>query len=121
MAAHFFLIFEELISHLSNGAMSDHEKLLLLFRKVHSRTWAEICADWYYRSGSEDYASPKGKLTELFSEDYTEKNLPKPPHKPHGLQKPQEPDPKGPKADQQPTPNFKLRQSSNPAPPLNFK
>ena len=63
MAAHSSLIFEELISHLSKGAMSDQEKFLLLVRKVHFRTWAEIRADWYYRSRSEDYASLKATLT----------------------------------------------------------
>lgn len=118
MAAHFFLIFEELISHLSNGAMSDQEKFLLLVRKVHFRTWAEIRADRYYRSRSEDYASLKATLTEKFSEDYTEKHLlPKQPHKAHGLQTLQDPDPKRPKGDHQPTPNFEPSQSSNLGPP----
>ena len=44
--------------------MSDQEKFLLLVRKVHFRTWAEIRADRYYRSRSEYDASLRTMLTE---------------------------------------------------------
>ena len=47
MAASFCIIFEELLSHLSNGAMSDQDKFLLLGRKFHFRTCAEIHAVRY--------------------------------------------------------------------------
>ena len=98
MAAHFFFIFEELISHLSNVGMNDQEKFLLLVRKIHFHTWAEICADRCYCSRSEEYSSLEATLTENFFEDYTEKHiLPKQPHKAHGLQTLQDPDPKRPK------------------------
>ena len=89
--------------------MSDQKKFILLFRKVHFRTWAEIRADRYYRSRSEDAESQMRRLQKFFSEDCTEKHLCQTPHtKPMACKHSRTQIQKGPKVITNPLPILSL-------------
>ena len=66
---------EETMAKLSTEAMSPQEKLLLLVRKLHPKTFGELRADCHYKHRVTDYESLKEALLEKSLEDWLEKHL----------------------------------------------
>ena len=73
--AQLILEMEELFSRLSDHAMSDQEKFLLLMKKLHPKTFSELRQDRYYKLRTEDYKSLKCALIEKFNEDWMERHI----------------------------------------------
>ena len=60
---------------MTNGAMSDQEKYILLSKKLHPKTFAEMRADRHFKRRNETFEDLKTALLEKAEEDWLEKNL----------------------------------------------
>ena len=73
--AQLFLELEELLNKMSTGAMSDQKKFILLTRKLHPKTFAEMRADRFFKRRTEAFEDRKEALMEKAEEDWQEKHL----------------------------------------------
>jgi len=75
--AQLFLEMDELMAHLSEKAMSDQEKYLVLLSKIHPKMYQEIRGDRFLKGRSETYESLREVLMEKANDDWLEKQLQK--------------------------------------------
>jgi hypothetical protein len=73
--AQLFLELEELLNKMSTGSMSDQEKFILLTRKLHPKTFAEMRADRFFKRRTETFEDMKEALMEKAEEDWQEKHF----------------------------------------------
>ena len=73
--AQLYLEFEEILSRMTAGSMSDQEKFLMLVKKLHPKTFTELRSDRYYKHRTEDFGSLKEALLEKCKEDWLERHL----------------------------------------------
>jgi hypothetical protein len=73
--AQLFVDLEELTGKLIPNAMSEQEKFLLLSKKVHFRTFAQLRADRYYKRRVENFDDLKVAIMEKAEEDWLERSL----------------------------------------------
>jgi hypothetical protein len=73
--AQLILEISEVFSRLSATAISDQDKLLILVRKIHGKTWSEMRSDRYYKSRTSNFYDLKEALLEKAQEDWLERNL----------------------------------------------
>ena len=62
------------MNKMSTGAMSDQEKFILLTRKLHPKTFAEMRADRFFKRRTETFEDMKEALMEKAEEDWQEKH-----------------------------------------------
>ena len=68
-----FIDLEELFSRMSPLAMSEQEKLIVLMKKVHPRTFAELRQDRFFKRRCETFLELKQCIFEKAEEDWQEK------------------------------------------------
>ena len=73
--AQLFLEMEELMGRMSKSAMSDQEKFILLTKKIHPKTYAEMRADRFFKRRTETFTDLKNALLEKVEEDWQERHL----------------------------------------------
>ena len=73
--ANFLLEFDTLLGKLTEQAMTDQDKLLLLISKLNSKTFQEIRANFTWRPHTDSYAGLKQVLQEKVKEDWVDKKL----------------------------------------------
>ena len=66
---------EDLFSRVSDGAMSEQDKLILLISKIHDKTFKEMRSERVFRSKTEDYEELKVALQEKATEEWADKNI----------------------------------------------
>ena len=67
--AQWLVEFEEIVSRLSKGAMSEQDDFLLLVKKLHPKSFQDLRADRYYKHRTQDFASLKNAIMEKAQED----------------------------------------------------
>lgn len=75
VVAQMFFDIEERLAELTDNAMSDQEKLILLIKKVHPRTYQEMRQDRFYKDKMSTFFLLKESLLSKTMEDWTEKSL----------------------------------------------
>ena len=75
LVAQLALEIEEVFVRLSPSAMSDQDKLLILVKKIHAKTWSELRSDRYYKQRTSTFLDLKEALLEKSQEDWLERNL----------------------------------------------
>ena len=60
---------------MSPGALGDQEKLLLLAKKIHPKTFQELRLDRFYKRRTESFQELKSALLEKSQEDWIERQL----------------------------------------------
>ena len=73
--AQMFFEIEELLVELTENAMSDQEKLILLIKKIHPRTYNEMRQDRFFKNKMASFSDLKNALLDKVMEDWTEKSL----------------------------------------------
>ena len=75
LVAQLTLEIQEVFVRLSPTAMSDQDKLLILVKKINSKTWSELRSDRYYKQRTSTFLELKDALLEKSQEDWLERNL----------------------------------------------
>ena len=73
--AQLYVDLEELLGKMTLGSMSDQEKFILLSRKLHPKTFAEMRSDRHFKRRTESFEDLKSALLEKAEEDWLERNL----------------------------------------------
>ena len=73
--AQLFLELESLFARLTPGAMSEQEKYLVLLKKIHPKSFAEIRSDRFFKRRSETYSEMKEVRLSKTGEDWMEKQI----------------------------------------------
>ena len=70
-----FLDLEDLMSKMSESAMSDQEKFIMLTKKIHPKTFSELRGDRLFKRRTEKFLDLKEVLLEKSEEDWQERHL----------------------------------------------
>ena len=66
---------EDLFAKVSEGAISDQEKLIFLINKMNEKTFKEMRNERVFRSRTEDYEELKVALQEKSTEEWADKHM----------------------------------------------